>query len=90
MEQRDGKLYLDETEMALTGLTSPLGVDDIDILGLTEESTSLDNELFHLRSADDDELTNAERGYIVASSERLQKRHSAVKAVIEFWMSETE
>lgn len=90
MEQKGDKLYLDDEEQLLTGLSSPLSVDEIDILKLTEENLRLEDELFKIQYADDDDVTSTERGFIVAAGNRLHKRKRVTEAVIKFWMGESE
>lgn len=89
MELQGNNLILSDDEQALTGLSSPLRISDIDVIGLTETSNQIQGELEALASADDDELTHAERGYIVAGGNRLYKRKQAIDAVLNFWMSDT-
>lgn len=88
MERKGEDIFLDDEEQALTGLPSPLRIEDIDVIGLTERSRQLQGELEALQAADDDDITSAERGYIVAGGNRIMKHKKATDTILGFWMSD--
>jgi len=79
MEISENYGHLSKVEQEVTGLSTPILIDEIDTVDLLSRLDKRRQGLDAMQAADDDELTHAERASIVPSLECLNRDSQIVE-----------
>lgn len=81
MEIKGNDGYLSDVEQEVTGLPSPIDVNEIDTLDLLSRIDERRQGLEAMQATDGDELTHAERASIVPGYEKLNHDRQIIESM---------